>query len=228
MRDAEKLAAPRTVAGHDAVPDYHRPLLAPLTDSIRQLVDATVRTEVDDDELRRAHREIAAIAARLQARQMPGSYGQRVAAGSARFWGNPVVGVRNAIAPPLVIEYDDSGRVSAEFHLGAAYEGPSGLVHGGVSALLLDQILGDAAAAGGKPGMTGTLTLRYRRGTPLGALRAEAWIERVEGFKTFVAGHLLDADGPTVQAEGVFIVPRWARGEAGAGEWAQAMPDRFA
>ena len=72
-------------------------------------------------------------------------------------------------------------------------------------------MLGEAAGAGGKPGMTGTLTLRYRRGTPLGDLRAEAHIDRVEGIKTYAVGHLADAEGVTVEAEGVFILPRWAR-----------------
>ena len=106
---------------------------------------------------------------------------------------------------------DPAGRASADFHLGAAYEGPPGLVHGGVAALILDQVLGEAAGAGGKPGMTGTLTLRYRRGTPLGDLRCEAWIDRVEGIKTCAQGRLSDAEGVTVEAEGVFILPRWAR-----------------
>jgi hypothetical protein len=59
--------------------------------------------------------------------------------------------------------------------------------------------------------MTGTLTIRYQRGTPLGDLRAEAWIDRVEGIKTYAMGHLRDADGVTVEAEGIFILPRWAR-----------------
>ena len=53
---------------------------------------------------------------------------------------------------------------------------------------MLDQLLGEAAGAGRKPGMTGTLTVRYRRPTPLGALRGEARIDRVEGIKTFVVG----------------------------------------
>ena len=90
------------------------------------------------------------------------------------------MGLRNAFAPPLVIEHDAraNGDVWSDFHLGAAYEGPPGLVHGGVAAMILDQILGEAAGAGGKPGMTGTLTLIYRQGTPLGDLRAEGWIDR--------------------------------------------------
>ena len=75
----------------------------------------------------------------------------------------------------------------------------------------LDQALGEAAGAGGKPGMTGTLTLRYRRGTPLGDLHCEAHIDRVEGIKTFAQGSLSDAEGVTVEAEGVFVLPKWAR-----------------
>ena len=69
--------------------------------------------------------------------------------------------------------------------------------------------------------MTGTLTLRYRRGTPLGDLRAEAWIDRSEGIKTWAKGHIMDAEGVTVEAEGLFILPRWAR-EAMAAQAEQA------
>lgn len=187
-------------------------LYGPFTQAVRELVDATIRTTVDDEEVRRAQAEIEAITARLRASQIEGSYGVRFGShGRGRPWGNSVVGVRNAVAPPLVIEHRSDGNAWSDFHLGAAYEGPPGLVHGGVSALLLDQMLGEAAGAGGKPGMTGTLTLRYRQATPLGDLRAEAWIDRVEGFKTFAKGHLIGPEGVTVEAEGVFILPRWAR-----------------
>ncbi len=77
---------------------------------------------------------------------------------------------------------------------------------------MLDHILGEAASAGMmKPNFTGTITCRYLRGTPLGALRAEAFIERVEGVKTFARGFISDAGGHTVEADGVFITPAWAR-----------------
>jgi hypothetical protein len=73
--------------------------------------------------------------------------------------------------------------------------------------------------------MTGRLTLHYRRPTPLGALSGEAWIDRVEGYKTTVKGHLKDAEGnPTVEAEGLFILPRWARELIAERE---AKPERF-
>lgn len=192
--------------------DRQRALYGPFTQAVRELVDATIRTEVDDAEIRAVQAEVEALTARLRAQQLDGPYGVRFAAsGRGRPWGNSVVGLRNAIAPPLVVSNDPSGRSWSDFHLGAAYEGPPGLVHGGVAALILDQMLGEAAGAGGKPGMTGTLTLRYRRGTPLGDLSAEAWIERSEGIKTWAKGHLKDAEGVTVEAEGLFILPRWAR-----------------
>ena len=187
-------------------------LYAPLAEAVRELIDATIRTEVDDDEIRAVQAEVEALTARLRTHQLEGPYGVRFGVtGRGRPWGNSVVGLRNPIAPPLTIEHEDSGRASSDFHLGAAYEGPPNLVHGGVSALILDQMLGEAAGAGGKPGMTGTLTLRYRRATRLGDLRAEAWIDRSEGIKTWAKGHILDDEGVTVEAEGVFILPRWAR-----------------
>ena len=187
-------------------------LYGPLTESVRELVDATIRTEVDDAEIEAVRTEVEALVERLRVKQLPGSYGVRFGAtGRGRPWGNSVVGLRNAIAPPLVVDRSSEGRAWCDFHLGAAYEGPPGLVHGGVSALILDQMLGEATGAGGKPGMTASLTLSYRRATPLGDLRAEAWIERSEGIETWARGHVADAEGVTVEAEGLFILPRWAR-----------------
>ncbi|MGW6374432.1 PaaI family thioesterase [Rhodococcus sp. NPDC055112] len=192
-------------------------LYGPLTASVRELIEIALLTEVDDQEVRAAQEHIESAKRLLRQRAIPGPYGVRWgASGQKRAWGNAAAGLRNAVAPPLVVECEPDGRAWADFHLGAAYEGPAGLTHGGVSALVLDQVLGAAAEAGGAPGMTGTLTLRYRRPTPLGALHAEARIDRLEGVKTIVTGHLAGPDGVCVEAEGVFILPRWARGKDSA------------
>jgi acyl-coenzyme A thioesterase PaaI-like protein len=184
----------------------------PLTESVRALIDATIRTEVDAETVAAAKAEIDAATARLRSRQVDGSYGIRFTSdGDQMPWGNVVIGVRNPVAPPLMIEQTEGGGVSTDFHLGAAYEGPPGHVHGGVAALVLDHVLGAAASSQEKPRLTGTITLRYLRTTRLGNLHAEARIAKTEGVKTYTVGHLADGEGVTVEAEGVFIQPRWAR-----------------
>ncbi|MFC6343761.1 PaaI family thioesterase, partial [Nocardioides hankookensis] len=156
--------------------------------------------------------EVEAVVKRLRAQQMPGPAGVRFnSEGRAWNWGNAVVGLRNAIAPPLEIVHVRSGLAHANVDLGAAYEGPPGLVHGGATALLLDHIMGEtAAAAFTRVTFTGTLTMVYRRGTPLGPLRLDARIDREEGRKVWVVASIGDEEGPTVEAEGIFIIPRWA------------------
>ena len=84
-----------------------------------------------------------------------------------------------------------------------------GHVHGGVCALILDHVLGATAHRPLRPAYTGTLILRYLRKTELGRpLRAEAHVERVDGAKTFSTGLIADDEGPTVEAEGIFIHPK--------------------
>lgn len=192
-----------------------RGIYEPLAESVRALVDATIRSEADAAVVAEAKRDIDAAVARLRERQIDGAFGVRVTAeGKGLSWGNAVIGIRNALAPPLVTSRDESGTVWAEFELGAAYEGPPGHVHGGVSALILDHILGEAASPDQKPRFTGSITVRYLRATPLGPLRAEAVRTRTDGVKTFCTGTIADAQGVTVEAEGVFITPRWLRDSA--------------
>ncbi len=201
---------------HQEIPtaevDRLEAVYAGLADSVRDLVDATIRTTVDDETIRSTQAEVTALVERLRARQLPGPAGVQFNSEARSWnWGNAVVGLRNALAPPLTLVRDDDGLVHADTVLGAAYEGPPGLVHGGVAALLLDHLMGETASAGHtRITLTGTLTMHYRRGTPLGPLRLESRIEREEGRKVYVVAHLADADGTTVEADGVFIVPSWA------------------
>ncbi len=190
-----------------------RAVYQPLAESVRELIDATIRTEVDDDTVAEVKADIDAAIARLRAQQTNGPFGVRYTTGGDRMaWGNPVIGIRNPIAPPLVIRRGADGLVATDFDLGAPYEGPPGHVHGGVAALVLDHVLGEAASDGENPRFTGTITMRYLRTTRLGQLHAQAKITRTDGVKTYVSGHLADEEGVTVEAEGIFIQPRWARG----------------
>ena len=189
-----------------------RAVYQPLAESVRELIDATVRTEVNAAAVAAAKAEIDLATAHLRQEQTEGSFGVRyLSSGERMAWGNAVIGIRNPIAPPLQIQRDANGKSMCDFHLGAPYEGPPGHVHGGVAALILDHLLGEAASDGINPRLTGTISFRYVRATRLGVLHAEAVITRTEGVKTYAVGHLADAQGVTVEAEGVFIQPRWAR-----------------
>ena len=198
--------------------ERQRAIHEPLAQSVRELIDATVRTDVDEAAVAAAKAEIDSATARLRSSQLDGTFGVRyLDTGERMAWGNAVIGLRNPIAPPLVVNHDPSGRAWCDFDLGAAYEGPPGHVHGGVVALILDHLLGETASDGINPRLTGTITLRYVRATRLGRLHVEAKTTRVDGVKTFAAGHLADEQGVTVEAEGVFILPRWAREQSDPG-----------
>lgn len=188
-------------------------LYAPLADAVRELVDATIRTEADDDVVAEARRAIEAVTASLRERTRPIGVSYRVD-GRPLPLGNAAIGVCNPIAPPIVVHHEGDGRCWSEFVLGSAYEGPPKLVHGGVSALVLDHMLGKAASEGlSKARFTGTITVKYLRGTPLGPLRCEAWVDGKEGRKVFARGTISDSEGVTVEADGVFIEPAWAAEE---------------
>jgi acyl-coenzyme A thioesterase PaaI-like protein len=118
---------------------------------------------------------------------------------------SPLVGAASPFAPPF--EYDLSdGRLVAHGAFGNVYEGPPGYVHGGWVALSFDEALGMANAASGHPGVTGRLTVRYRRPTPLHTrLTLEAHTANVDGRRVTTVGTLRAGDEVTAEAEGLFV-----------------------
>jgi acyl-coenzyme A thioesterase PaaI-like protein len=95
--------------------------------------------------------------------------------------------------------------------LGIAHEGPPGYGHGGMSAMLLDELMGRACAAAGMPGLTVSLHMRYHRPVPLETpLRIVARLTGTDHRKSFVAGSMSTETDPAtdlVTAEGVFVAP---------------------
>ncbi|GAA8844552.1 PaaI family thioesterase [Helicobacter pylori] len=189
-----------------------------LARAVGRLVDATVRTRHEGPVLREVAAEVDGLVARLLGRAQKGPLGVETSSdGRLRDHANPMVGMRNPIAAPLVMT-DDEGGVACTFSLGAAYEGPPGCVHGGFVASVLDQVLGTAAAKRGVPGLTAYLNTTYRRPTLLGTDHVcRARVDRLEGWKVFASGEIVDPQGRvTAEAEALFVVPRWAREHLGA------------
>ena len=194
---------------------YDADLMAAVTElgtALRELVDASVLTTLPADQLRAAAADARAVTARLAAAQRPVTQlpvlddplvFRRVY--------NPVSGVGSALAPPVRIRRVEGG-VVGEALLGPAYEGPPGYVHGGMSSLLMDQLLGSAAIAAGLWGMTVRLEADYRRPVPLSTpLTMRAQVTEAAGRKCVVTGTIATAAAPDrtlVEARGVFVMPR--------------------
>ncbi len=124
---------------------------------------------------------------------------------------SPIMGLANPIAPPVVVHVVDGvdggfPEIRADAWFDWAYEGPPKCVHGGVIAETFDEMLGAAIMVAGNPGMTGTLTIRYRKPTPLRTpLRIEARCLDRNGRKIRTWGGIYHGDQLTAEAEGLFI-----------------------
>ncbi|WP_091544775.1 PaaI family thioesterase [Modestobacter sp. DSM 44400] len=206
---------PGTDTGGDA------DLLAAVTDlgsALRELVDASVTTQADPAALRAAAAAARQVTAGLS-RTRRARTELPALDDPVRFFRvyNPVSGIGSALAPPLDVRAEGDG-VVGEVVLGLAYEGPPSFVHGGVSALLMDQLLGAATIARGLWGMTVHLELDYRGPVPLETMLVlRARVTEDAGRKTVVTGTIAAAAEPEralVAASGVFVVPRPDRSEA--------------
>jgi acyl-coenzyme A thioesterase PaaI-like protein len=119
---------------------------------------------------------------------------------------SPVSGTRNPVAMPLRFQMTQEGISIARCVFPARYQGSPGILHAGVSGLVLDVAMATAIRAVGCPGVTAEMTLRYLRPTPL---HREVTIRgrhmRTEGRKVWAQG-MIEADGEqTVVCDGLFI-----------------------
>ncbi|MFK7918068.1 MAG: PaaI family thioesterase [Ilumatobacter sp.] len=88
----------------------------------------------------------------------------------------------------VVREGDEAvGRVT----LGAAHEGAPGRSHGGIVSALFDDVFGFVLTIVGQAAFTGTLTIRYEQGVPIGVpLECRVRMDRIDGRKIFMSGEL--------------------------------------
>ena len=123
---------------------------------------------------------------------------------------SPFYGAMNPLSMPMTLERDDSfgefGSISGRATFTEPYEGPPGHVHGGYIAAAFDEVLGMTQSLTGRPGMTGTLTIKYRAPTPLHQeIVYRGWVDRVEGRKIFTKGTSHIGDTLCAEAEAVFL-----------------------
>ncbi len=202
-----------------------------LAAALRPLITMTVAAAVDDQALTAAAEAVEAVSAGLAAQKQSGKHPRRppdMTNPPQEFFPNsPITGMLNPLAPPVrvwMVEGDDGGyrEIRGEAYFDYPYEGPPACVHGGVIAETFDEVLGAANMVAANAAMTGTLTIRYRKPTPLRTdLRIEARCLSRNGRKVNTWGGIFHGDVLTAEAEGIFIVV----GPAGMVAIAEANPN---
>jgi len=186
-----------------------------LAEALRPLITMTVSGTPDDEHVLAVAEAVERLGADLAAsagterrmRQPPDTDRPTI----EYFPTSPIAGILNPIAPPVrleVVDGTDGGpsEIRATAWFDYPYEGPPSCVHGGVIAATFDEILGAANMVSGNPGMTGTLSVRYRKPTPLRTdLRLEARYLGRDGRKIRTWAGMYHEDELTAEAEGLFI-----------------------
>ena len=180
-----------------------------LADALRRLLDVAVDARtLDGPTLARAAHAIDEVSADVEAARDERAPDTRPI---------PFDGQRVPM-PSWQYDVDDRGLV-ARGRFSNGHTGPPGTVHGGWIAFAFDEILGWANVHAGFPSMTGKLTIRYRKPTPIGAaVEFSVPNPRVEGKRVHVHGTLSVDGSVTAEAEGLFVHFK-SRGQSPAQEW---------
>ncbi len=183
----------------------------------RELVEAVVLTDVDPETRAQAAAVIASAADALATRRRtePLFLVRRaergveslLQAGSGRL--NPQAPPVEWLERPIEPEPGSEPvpcQVRARCVFTASHAGSPSRVHGGVLALVLDEVLGTAVTAAGASGMTVSMTVSLRAGTPFGVpVEIGARLTGWEGRKSYASGEILVDGAITAEATAVYV-----------------------
>jgi acyl-coenzyme A thioesterase PaaI-like protein len=191
-----------------------------LTEDARRLLRSIRTTEVDDAERARAAALLAEAAEILDADASPGPYWQTgftrleqfdlSADPTTLFPFSPAMGGASPSAPLVELEVGDDRVVRGTARFDAVHNGPPwNTCHGGVIALVYDDLVGLAAMVGAGGGMTARLEIDYRKPTPLfEPIELTAWLEDHDDRKFRARGEMRHGDVLLSEASGLFILPK--------------------
>jgi len=102
---------------------------------------------------------------------------------------------------------DSDNSFVARVWFGHSTEGPTGFVHGGSMAAVLDEAMGVSAWIMGHTVVAAKITVKYRKMLPLDTVTTiEAWISSVKEKKVITRGKIYDGTGTLYsESEGLFI-----------------------
>lgn len=116
------------------------------------------------------------------------------------------VGGRSHPCSPELHWQEASNRITGTVRFSQAFEGPPGHVHGGWVAGVLDHLMGMTHVRTGYPGMTGGLSVRYLKPTPLNqVIEVSAEATELDAKRTEVKAAMRFGDTTTATAEAIFV-----------------------
>ncbi|MFM8305256.1 MAG: PaaI family thioesterase [Actinomycetota bacterium] len=153
--------------------EHRRTSVEELARAVRALADVAAETAVDPDVVRDAAATVRDLTERLAAATDDDPYSGLVrrpvdySRPQNPMPLNPIIGDCSPCRPEVAMRYDD-GVVRGTARLSKRFTGPPGFAHGGISAMLADQIVAlTPGAAGLRGGITKSLEVRYRHALPL-------------------------------------------------------------
>jgi diadenosine tetraphosphatase ApaH/serine/threonine PP2A family protein phosphatase len=193
------------------------PPLVTLAESLRRLIETMLCVPALEpglsDEIERTRAAIDALERKLAPHALHDPIprlGPEPASQRPYYLTEVILGPHHPLRPDLRIAHED-GVTHGTVRFGVTFEGPPGCVHGGFVAHFFDQILGQHNLFARIPAMTGTLSVRFRKGTPiLRELSFDVRHERRGERKVITTGRLHAGGEVFSEAEGTFIVPKAA------------------
>lgn len=205
---------------------------------MRRLNEAIAAHHADDDEWRRLGREATEMARRLEAGP-PRDKLEDMATRPhlARLYAGQHSPLEVEVGEE--IEFDPFSLAGGQYHpasMGVRFErdgeesvvarvvvhplfaGPPERVHGGIQALVVDELMGSVNRMRGRQAFTASLTVNLRAPAPLGVeLVLRAWLDGVDGRKITILAEGHGPDGLFLDGSGLFI----SRADAAPGAPAQ-------
>lgn len=152
--------------------EVRRATMKVLAESVRALGDAAAQTAIDLDECREIAGELDGLRERLAREVHEDPYSglqdkpPDFSAPEGPMPLSPIIGSCSPVRPDVTLAFHKK-RVAGRARFTRRFVGPPGFVHGGISALLADQLVAVAPLARGMGCVTRDMRVRYRRALPL-------------------------------------------------------------
>ena len=118
-------------------------------------------------------------------------------------------GGANARGMQLSFEQDDERqRIVGRFCIGEEYQGGTGYLHGGIIALLLDEVMSKASRFHGERAVTADLRVEYKRPIRAGQeIMVEGFVARRDGRQLYHEGEIRNQAGELLaRGQGRFVI----------------------